>query len=55
MIVLAIGCFLIGAVVGGRFVLKNNTEIMLKTFQDMTEEDLLKWYHKKVKNVKMEV
>lgn len=48
-VALAIGMFLIGLYIGMTFTLRHQMDILKRAFKDMTEEELIKWYHKKIK------
>ena len=48
-IALAIGMFLTGLTIGILFTVKHWTEMLKKSFKDMTEEDVIRWYHRTIK------
>jgi len=38
---------LVGFILGAYFVIKNKTEILKRTFADMTKEEVVMWWEKK--------
>lgn len=39
--------FIVGFILGIYYHVKHSTEILLKTFEGMSEQELIKWYKKK--------